>query len=155
MNLLSLRSRTGEALLNLLSHGISLDLDLDLCWGGGAVLPLLQGYASRWRYCVSNKGRNAGKGHSSSRGSPSLPVLPVKLSSLSSSVLRALEWGKALPQHLPRKVVLLEMPLGFPLFSGCNIENVCYPLGVCAERTAIQKAISEGHREFRAIAISR
>uniref|UniRef100_A0A8C0Q6L5 CMP/dCMP-type deaminase domain-containing protein n=3 Tax=Canis lupus familiaris TaxID=9615 RepID=A0A8C0Q6L5_CANLF len=37
---------------------------------------------------------------------------------------------------------------------GCNIENVCYPLGVCAERTAIQKAISEGHREFRAIAIS-
>uniref|UniRef100_A0A8C0QB44 cytidine deaminase n=6 Tax=Canidae TaxID=9608 RepID=A0A8C0QB44_CANLF len=40
------------------------------------------------------------------------------------------------------------------IFSGCNIENVCYPLGVCAERTAIQKAISEGHREFRAIAIS-
>ncbi|GAB5574643.1 cytidine deaminase [Prionailurus iriomotensis] len=40
------------------------------------------------------------------------------------------------------------------IFSGCNIENVCYPMGVCAERTAIQKAISEGHREFRAIAIS-
>ncbi|XP_022370563.1 cytidine deaminase isoform X3 [Enhydra lutris kenyoni] len=38
---------------------------------------------------------------------------------------------------------------------GCNVENICYPLGVCAERTAIQKAISEGHREFRAIAISR
>uniref|UniRef100_A0ABI7ZYH6 Cytidine deaminase n=1 Tax=Felis catus TaxID=9685 RepID=A0ABI7ZYH6_FELCA len=37
---------------------------------------------------------------------------------------------------------------------GCNIENVCYPMGICAERTAIQKAISEGHREFRAIAIS-
>ncbi|XP_021539202.1 cytidine deaminase [Neomonachus schauinslandi] len=40
------------------------------------------------------------------------------------------------------------------IFSGCNVENICYPLGVCAERTAIQKAISEGHREFRAIAIS-
>ncbi|OBS68867.1 hypothetical protein A6R68_02582 [Neotoma lepida] len=38
---------------------------------------------------------------------------------------------------------------------GCNIENACYPLGVCAERTAIQKAISEGYKEFRAIAISR
>ncbi|TKC53105.1 hypothetical protein EI555_014701 [Monodon monoceros] len=37
---------------------------------------------------------------------------------------------------------------------GCNIENACYPLGVCAERTAIQKAISEGYKEFRAIAIS-
>ncbi|XP_012389488.1 cytidine deaminase isoform X5 [Orcinus orca] len=40
------------------------------------------------------------------------------------------------------------------IFSGCNIENACYPLGVCAERTAIQKAISEGYKEFRAIAIS-
>ncbi|KAF3820241.1 hypothetical protein GH733_015750 [Mirounga leonina] len=29
----------------------------------------------------------------------------------------------------------------------CNVENICYPLGVCAERTAIQKAISEGHRD--------
>ncbi|XP_043301462.1 cytidine deaminase isoform X2 [Cervus canadensis] len=37
---------------------------------------------------------------------------------------------------------------------GCNIENACYPLGVCAERTAIQKAISEGYKEFRAIAIA-
>ncbi|XP_066872218.1 cytidine deaminase isoform X2 [Kogia breviceps] len=41
------------------------------------------------------------------------------------------------------------------IFSGCNIENACYPLGVCAEQTAIQKAISEGYKEFRAIAISR
>nr|XP_028596386.1 cytidine deaminase [Podarcis muralis] len=39
------------------------------------------------------------------------------------------------------------------IFSGCNIENACYPLGVCAERTAIQKAVSEGHTKFRAIAI--
>uniref|UniRef100_A0A8C6MVI2 cytidine deaminase n=2 Tax=Mus TaxID=862507 RepID=A0A8C6MVI2_MUSSI len=41
-----------------------------------------------------------------------------------------------------------------PLLPGCNIENACYPLGVCAERTAIQKAISEGYKDFRAIAIS-
>ncbi|XP_059936439.1 cytidine deaminase [Mesoplodon densirostris] len=40
------------------------------------------------------------------------------------------------------------------IFLGCNIENACYPLGACAERTAIQKAISEGYKEFRAIAIS-
>ncbi|KAM4871703.1 cytidine deaminase [Thomomys bottae] len=40
------------------------------------------------------------------------------------------------------------------VFSGCNIENACYALGMCAERTAIQKAISEGHKDFRAIAIS-
>ncbi|XP_004850526.1 cytidine deaminase isoform X1 [Heterocephalus glaber] len=40
------------------------------------------------------------------------------------------------------------------IFSGCNVENACYALGICAERTAIQKAISEGHKDFRAIAIS-
>ncbi|XP_076212280.1 cytidine deaminase [Aptenodytes patagonicus] len=40
------------------------------------------------------------------------------------------------------------------IFSGCNVENTCYSLGVCAERTAIQKAISEGHTSFRAMAIT-
>lgn len=39
--------------------------------------------------------------------------------------------------------------------AGCNVENACYSLGVCAERTAIQKAISEGHTRFRAMAITR
>ncbi|XP_011789375.1 PREDICTED: cytidine deaminase isoform X1 [Colobus angolensis palliatus] len=38
--------------------------------------------------------------------------------------------------------------------TGCNIENACYPLGICAERTAIQKAVSEGYKDFRAIAIA-
>uniref|UniRef100_A0A452UXE4 Cytidine deaminase n=1 Tax=Ursus maritimus TaxID=29073 RepID=A0A452UXE4_URSMA len=80
---------------------------------------------------------------------PSGTITSLKMRSLLVS-----QSGYPLPQHLPREVVLLEMPLGSPLFSGCNIENICYPLGVCAERTAIQKAISEGHREFRAIAIS-
>ncbi|KAK2526939.1 hypothetical protein Q9966_010760 [Columba livia] len=37
---------------------------------------------------------------------------------------------------------------------GCNVENACYSLGVCAERTAILKAISEGHTSFRAMAIA-
>jgi cytidine deaminase len=31
-------------------------------------------------------------------------------------------------------------------FDGCNVENAAYPLGVCAERTAIAKAASEGVR---------
>ncbi|BFZ23440.1 hypothetical protein BsWGS_26479 [Bradybaena similaris] len=38
--------------------------------------------------------------------------------------------------------------------TGCNIENVSYSLTNCAERTAIFKAVSEGHRKFKAIAIS-
>ena len=40
------------------------------------------------------------------------------------------------------------------VFTGCNIENGSYPLGNCAERTAIFKAVSEGRRAFIAIAIA-
>lgn len=39
------------------------------------------------------------------------------------------------------------------IYTGCNIENASYPAGICAERTAIFKAVSEGYRSFRAIAI--
>ena len=37
------------------------------------------------------------------------------------------------------------------VFTGCNIENAAYGLTICAERTAIFKAISEGHREERGL----
>lgn len=39
------------------------------------------------------------------------------------------------------------------LYQGCNIENASYPATNCAERTAIFKAVSEGRRDFTAIAI--
>lgn len=39
------------------------------------------------------------------------------------------------------------------IFTGCNIENASYPATVCAERTAIFKAVSSGSREFIGIAI--
>jgi cytidine deaminase len=39
------------------------------------------------------------------------------------------------------------------VYKGCNIENASYPATNCAERTALFKAISEGEREFLAIAI--
>jgi len=39
------------------------------------------------------------------------------------------------------------------IYSGCNIENSSYSLTVCAERTAIFKAVSEGCKDFDAIAI--
>jgi len=40
------------------------------------------------------------------------------------------------------------------IYSGCNIENAAYTPTNCAERTAFFKAISEGEREFTAIAIA-
>ena len=39
------------------------------------------------------------------------------------------------------------------VYSGCNIENAAYSPTNCAERTAFFKAVSEGEREFSAIAI--
>ena len=39
------------------------------------------------------------------------------------------------------------------MISGCNIENATYGLTICAERVAVFKAISEGHRAFTRIAI--
>jgi len=39
------------------------------------------------------------------------------------------------------------------IFTGCNIENSSYGLTVCAERVALWKALSEGVRKFRALAV--
>ena len=39
------------------------------------------------------------------------------------------------------------------IYTGCNIENAAYGPTNCAERTAFFKAVSEGEREFEAIAI--
>ena len=39
------------------------------------------------------------------------------------------------------------------IFTGCNIENAAYPSGLCAERVAIFKAVSEGAREILAVAV--
>lgn len=38
------------------------------------------------------------------------------------------------------------------VYGGCNVENASHPAGRCAEQTAVQKAVSEGEREFLAIA---
>ena len=39
------------------------------------------------------------------------------------------------------------------VITGCNIENATYGLTLCAERVAIFKALSEGHRHFRRIVV--
>jgi cytidine deaminase len=39
------------------------------------------------------------------------------------------------------------------IYAGCNVENASYGLTVCAERNAIIKGISEGEREFVALAV--
>lgn len=40
------------------------------------------------------------------------------------------------------------------VFTGCNVESAAYPTSMCAERVAIFKAVSEGEREFSALAVA-
>jgi cytidine deaminase len=54
-----------------------------------------------------------------------------------------------------------EFPVGAALltpegtiYTGCNIENASYGLTICAERAAISAAVSDGAREFVAVAVS-
>ena len=39
------------------------------------------------------------------------------------------------------------------IITGCNVENASYGLTICAERVAIFKALSEGHRQFAHIVV--
>lgn len=39
------------------------------------------------------------------------------------------------------------------VFSGCNVENASFSLTVCAERVALLKALSEGHKSFEAVCV--
>ena len=53
--------------------------------------------------------------------------------------------------HFPVGAALL-CPDG-TVFTGCNVENAAYGSCICAERTALVKAVSEGHREFTTLAV--
>ncbi len=39
------------------------------------------------------------------------------------------------------------------VITGCNVENRVFGSSICAERTAVVKAVSQGHRRFQAIAV--
>lgn len=43
---------------------------------------------------------------------------------------------------------------GGAVYTGCNVENVAYPCGCCAERVALYKAVSSGERRFVALAVA-
>lgn len=69
---------------------------------------------------------------------------------------------RAFAMHAYSYVPYSKFPVGAALlcadgsvFTGCNVENAAYGSCICAERTALLKAVSEGHREdWVAIAIA-
>jgi cytidine deaminase len=71
---------------------------------------------------------------------------------LIDAALRAREHAHAPFSKFKVGAALLEE--GGHLYTGCNVENATYGLTVCAERVAVFKAISEGARKFRRIAVA-
>jgi len=68
---------------------------------------------------------------------------------------KAIEAKKnALPTYSKFRVGSALLTEDGKIYSGCNIESSSYSLTMCAERTVIFKAISEGERKFKAIAIA-
>lgn len=60
----------------------------------------------------------------------------------------------AMPTYSKFRVGAVLLTEDDKVYTGCNIESSSYSLTICAERTAIFKAVSEGERKFKAIAIA-
>jgi cytidine deaminase len=71
---------------------------------------------------------------------------------LIQSALEARRWAYAPYSKYPVGAALLTA--SGKVYDGCNIENAAYPTTMCAERVAVFKAVSEGEREFSAIAVA-
>jgi cytidine deaminase len=70
---------------------------------------------------------------------------------LVQTAIEARKWAYAPYSNYPVGAALLT--ISGKIYDGVNIENAAYPAGMCAERVAVFKAISEGERQFEAIAV--
>lgn len=67
------------------------------------------------------------------------------------AALEVRRWAYAPYSNYPVGAALLTS--SGKIYEGVNVENAAYPTGICAERVAVFKAVSEGEREFAAIAV--
>jgi cytidine deaminase len=67
------------------------------------------------------------------------------------AAVEARQWAYAPYSNYPVGAALLTA--SGRIYDGVNVENAAYPNGMCAERVAVFKAVSEGEREFEAIAV--
>lgn len=70
---------------------------------------------------------------------------------LIQSAQEARQWAYAPYSNYPVGAALLTA--SGKIYDGVNVENAAYPTGMCAERVAVFKAISEGERQFTAVAV--
>jgi cytidine deaminase len=73
------------------------------------------------------------------------------LSALIRAAIAAAEHAYIPYSHYPVGAALLTE--NGAVYTGCNIENASYPATICAERTALVKAVSEGQRVFRHLVV--
>jgi cytidine deaminase len=71
---------------------------------------------------------------------------------LIQAALAARQWAYAPYSNYPVGAALLTT--SGRIYDGVNVENAAYPDTICAERVAVFKAVSEGEREFSAIAVT-
>jgi len=71
---------------------------------------------------------------------------------LIEAAIEARQWAYVPYSHYPVGAALLTA--SGKMYDGVNVENAAYPTGICAERVAVFKAVSEGERDFVAIAVA-
>ncbi len=80
------------------------------------------------------------------------PLDPAQESELAERAAQARQWAYA--PYSGYQVGAALLTASGKIYDGVNVENAAYPVTICAERTAVFKAVSEGEREFVAIAVS-
>jgi cytidine deaminase len=79
-------------------------------------------------------------------------LTPEQEADLADRAARAREWAYAPYSRYTVGAALLTA--SGKIYDGVNVENAAYPATICAERTAVVKAVSEGERDFVAIAVA-
>ena len=72
-------------------------------------------------------------------------------STLIQTAIEARKWAYAPYSNYPVGAAVLTA--SGRIYDGVNVENAAYPTTICAERVAVFKAVSEGERDFQAIAV--